>query len=180
MNGFELTKRALEIDPALVVILITAYGTIKDAVEAIKLGAFDYLTKPVNKDELELALKRGLERIALVKEVTLLRQKVAKEEQEFEYLTENNDIKKILNEAVKLGDSDSTILITGGSGTGKEYLGRFIHKNSPRANNQFVVVSCSSVPSQVLESQLFGHVKGAFEEAYEDHKGYFEMADNGT
>ena len=180
MNGFELTKKALEIDAGLIVILITAYGTIKDAVEAIKLGAFDYLTKPVNKDELELAIKRALERISLVKEVTLLRQKIAKDEPELEYLTENNDIKKILNEAVKLGDSDSTILITGESGTGKEYLARFIHKNSPRANNQFVVVSCSSIPGQVLESQLFGHVKGAFDDAHEDHKGYLEMADDGT
>ena len=180
MNGFELTKKALEMDESLIVILITAYGSIKDAVEAIKLGAFDYLTKPVNKEELELALKRGLEKLALLKEVTLLRQKLATEEKEFDYLSENNEIQKILSEAVKLGNSDSTILITGESGTGKEYLGRFIHKNSSRKDNQFVVVSCSSIPSGVLESQLFGHVKGAFEDATEDHKGFFEIADDGT
>lgn len=180
MNGFELTKAALEIEPGLIVILITAYGSIKDAVEAIKLGAFDYLTKPINKEELVVSVERGLEKISLLKEVTLLRQKVATQEKVYDYLTENSRIKKILNEVLRVGESDSTILITGESGTGKEMLARFIHNNSSRSKNQFVVVSCSSIPNKILESQLFGHKKGAFDNADEDHKGFFEIADNGT
>ena len=181
MNGIELTKEILKLSPDSIVILITAFISIRAAVESIKLGAFDYLTKPVDKEELILSVNRGLERIALVKENILLKQQLERvENPEFTYLTESEEIKRILLEANKVAKSDSTILITGSNGTGKEVLAKYIYKNSTRANQQFVVVNCAAIPEQLLESELFGHVKGAFTGAIKEHKGYFEIADNGT
>lgn len=181
MNGIELTKEILKLSPDSIVILITAFISIRAAVESIKLGAFDYLTKPVDKEELLLSVNRGLERIALVKENILLKQQLERSEStEFTYLTESEEIKRILQEANKVAKSDSTILITGSNGTGKEVLAKYIYKNSTRAAKQFVVVNCAAIPEQLLESELFGHVKGAFTGAHKEHKGYFEIADNGT
>ena len=184
MNGIELTEASLKIEPDLIVILITAFATIRSAVNAIKLGAFDYLTKPIDKEELLLSISRGMERISLLHENLLLKHKLQKveteEEAEEEYGTTNKEVKSILKEARKVAKSDSTILITGANGTGKEVLAKFIHANSPRSNQQFVVVNCAAIPTQLLESELFGHVKGSFTGAIKDHKGYFEIADNGT
>jgi len=119
--------------------------------------------------------------MSLLKENILLKQQLERvENPEFTYLTESNEIKNILKEAIKVAKSDSTILITGSNGTGKEVLAKYIYKNSSRAENQFVVVNCAAIPEQLLESELFGHVKGAFTGAIKDHKGYFEIADNGT
>ncbi len=181
MNGIELTKEILKLSPDSIVILITAFISIRAAVESIKLGAFDYLTKPVDKEELLLSVNRGLERIALVKENILLKQQLERvENPEFTYQTESDEIKRILLEANKVAKSDSTILITGSNGTGKEVLAKYIYKNSLREKQQFVVVNCAAIPEQLLESELFGHVKGAFTGAIREHKGYFEIADNGT
>ncbi|MCX6158338.1 MAG: sigma-54 dependent transcriptional regulator [Ignavibacteriota bacterium] len=184
MNGIELTEQALRIEPDFIVILITAFATIRSAVDAIRLGAFDYLTKPINKEELLLSIQRGLERIQLLHENILLKQKldlVEKEsEEEFNYETSSREIKDMLAEARKVAKTDSTVLITGSNGTGKEVLSKFIHKNSNRRHQQFVVLNCAALPAQLLESELFGHVKGSFTGAVKDHKGYFEIADNGT
>lgn len=181
MNGIELTKEIIKFAPDSVVILITAFISIRAAVESIKLGAFDYLTKPVDKEELLLSVKRGVDRMALMKENILLKQQLERvENPEFTYLTESPEIKNILKEAIKVAKSDSTILITGSNGTGKEVLAKYIYKNSNRADTQFVVVNCAAIPEQLLESELFGHVKGSFTGAIKDHKGYFEIADNGT
>jgi len=184
MNGIELTEQALRIEPDFIVILITAFATIRSAVDAIRLGAFDYLTKPINREELLLSIQRGLERVQLLNENILLKQKldlVEKEtEEEFNYETSSREIKDMLTEARKVAKTDSTVLITGSNGTGKEVLSKFIHKNSNRKNQQFVVLNCAALPAQLLESELFGHVKGSFTGAVKDHKGYFEIADNGT
>lgn len=184
MNGIELTEQALRIEPDFIVILITAFATIRSAVDAIRLGAFDYLTKPINKEELLLSIQRGLERVQLLHENILLKQKldlVEKEtEEEYNYETSSKEIKDMLAEARKVARTDSTVLITGSNGTGKEVLSKFIHKNSNRKNQQFVVLNCAALPPQLLESELFGHVKGSFTGAVKDHKGYFEIADNGT
>lgn len=184
MNGIELTEASLKIEPDLIVILITAFATIRSAVNAIRLGAFDYLTKPIDKEELLLSITRGMERISLLHENLLLKHKLLKvepgEDFEDEYGTANKDVKNILREARKVSKSDSTILITGDNGTGKEVLAKFIHAHSLRNNQQFVVVNCAAIPTQLLESELFGHVKGSFTGAIKDHKGYFEIADNGT
>lgn len=184
MNGIELTEQALRIEPDFIVILITAFATIRSAVDAIRLGAFDYLTKPINREELLLSIQRGLERVQLLHENILLKQKldlVEKDsEEEFNYETSSKEIKDMLAEARKVAKTDSTVLITGSNGTGKEVLSKFIHKNSNRRNQQFVVLNCAALPPQLLESELFGYVKGSFTGAVKDHKGYFEIADNGT
>ena len=184
MNGIELTQEVLKIESDLIVILITAFATIRSAVEAIRIGAFDYLTKPIDKEELLLAINRGLERISLMKENLLLKQKLEQidhsEYADEDYGTASNAVKNILIESKKVAKTDSTILITGTNGTGKEVLAKFIHKNSLRNNQQFVVVNCAAIPGQLLESELFGHIKGSFTGAIKDHKGYFEIADNGT
>lgn len=180
MNGIELTKKALEIDPDIMIVLITAYGTIKSAVEAIRIGAYDYLTKPVDKKELLLAIDKGMEHQALIKENLLLRYELDKVEDKTEFLTDNEQLKMLLGEVKKVAGSDSTILISGENGTGKELLAKYIHENSPRRKQHFVVVNCASIPKQLIESELFGHIEGAFEGAMRDHKGYFEIADNGT
>jgi DNA-binding NtrC family response regulator len=184
MNGIELTEKALQIEPDFIVILITAFATIRSAVDAIRLGAFDYLTKPVNKEELLLSIQRGLERIQLLHENILLKQRLEKVEfegeTEFKYETSSQEIVEMLNEARKVAKTDSSVLITGANGTGKEVLSKFIHKNSNRKDQQFVVLNCAAIPPQLLESELFGHVKGSFTGAIKDHKGYFEIADNGT
>jgi DNA-binding NtrC family response regulator len=184
MNGIELTQEVLKIESDIIVILITAFATIKSAVEAIRIGAFDYLTKPIDKEELLLAISRGLERISLMKENLLLKHKLEKfdpsEYAEEDYGTSSDVVKNILFESKKVAKSDSTILITGANGTGKEVLAKYIHKQSNRSDQQFVVVNCAAIPGQLLESELFGHVKGSFTGAIKDHKGYFEIADNGT
>ena len=180
MNGIELTKKVLKLDPDIIVVLITAYGTIRSAVEAIRLGAFDYLTKPVNKKELLLAVERGMERISLIKENILLRQELEKIEKTTEFLTESDKIIEVLGEAKLVSNSDSSVLIIGENGTGKESLAKYIHDCSPRHKQQFVTVNCAVIPKHLLESELFGHVKGAFQGAENDHKGYFEIAVNGT
>lgn len=184
LNGIQLTKEALELESDLIVILITAYATIKSAVEAIKLGAFDYLTKPINKEELILAVTRGLEKVQIINENILLKHELEKSETKtenaFDYATTSPQIKGILKEVAKVAKSDSTVLITGENGTGKEVLAKYIYHHSKRANQPFIVVNCAAIPNQLLESELFGHVRGAFTGAINDHKGYFEIANNGT
>lgn len=184
MNGVELTEQAVKIEPDMIVILITAFATIRSAVDAIRFGAFDYLTKPVNKEELLLAIDRGMERVSLVHENLLLKHKLEQVETsgeaEEDYATANKEIKIMLSEAKKVAKTDSTVLISGANGTGKEVLAKLIHKNSLRKDQQFVVINCAAIPTQLLESELFGHAKGSFTGAIKDHKGYFEIADNGT
>jgi len=182
MNGIELTKEILKINPQAVIILITAYISVKAALESIKLGAFDYLTKPVDKEELLLSIERGLERLKLLQENSQLKKtsKSSPPKVEFKFETKSDEVKKILAEAAEVAQSDSTVLITGSNGTGKEVLAEFIHKNSKRNKNTFVVVNCAAIPEQLLESELFGHSKGSFTGAIRDHKGYFEIANNGT
>lgn len=184
MNGIELTEEALKIEPDFIVILITAFATIRSAVDAIRLGAFDYLTKPVNKEELLLSIQRGIERIQLLHENILLKQRLERVEHdaeaEFVYDTSSKEIKDMLSEAKKVARTDSTVLITGANGTGKEVLSKYIHRSSNRKDQQFVVLNCAALPPHLLESELFGHVKGSFTGAIKDHKGYFEIADNGT
>ena len=181
MNGIELTKEILKFIPSAVIILITAYISVKAALESIKLGAFDYLTKPIDKDELLIAVERGLERMNLIKDSKAVKNKlVEKNDEEFTFRTMNKEIKALLDEVLIAAKSDSTILITGSNGTGKEVLAEYIYHNSLRAENQFIVVNCAAIPEQLLESELFGHAKGSFTGAIRDHKGYFEIADKGT
>lgn len=180
MDGLAVIKRALETHPQALVIMMTAYGSIRTAVEAMKLGTFDYLTKPLHMEEVLMMLNKCQEKISLVKENLMLREQVKQMSRGEIYITRNENIQRLLDQAVNVAATDSTVLITGESGTGKEVFAKYIHKNSQRAGKQFVVVNCAALSEQLLESELFGHVKGSFTGAYADHAGYFEAADGGT
>ncbi len=180
MNGIELTEQVLKLEPDMIVILVTAFDSIKNVVEAMRKGAYDYMSKPINSDELLLSISRGLEKVTLMNENLLLKQKLIKEKESVEYDTSSEKVKNLVKEAKRIAGTDSSVLITGANGTGKEVLAKFIHYNSKRSERQFVVLNCAAIPSLLLESELFGHVKGSFTGAVKDHKGYFEIANNGT
>ncbi len=184
ISGLDLTSEILKIQSDTIIILITAYASIKSSVDAIKNGAFDYLTKPVNKEELLLSLERACDKIKLLNENQLLKKRLEhseiKSEINSEYLTNSEKVKEILKEAKIAASSDSAIMITGSNGTGKEVLAKYIYNNSKRKEQPFIVINCAAIPEQLLESELFGHIKGSFTGAIKDKKGYFEIADNGT
>ena len=180
IDGIELTKRAIELDPEIIIILITAYGSIKTAIDVMSFGAYSYLTKPVDHEELLLTINRGIDYASLKKENIMLKQELEKSDNSSEFLTENKKIKEILHDAALVAQSDSVVLIVGDDGTGKEHLARFIHVHSNRKDHKFISINCASIPKILLESELFGHEKGAFDGATEMHKGYFEAAENGT
>jgi DNA-binding NtrC family response regulator len=180
MNGIELTEKVLQLEPDMIVILITAYGSIRTAVEAIRLGAFDFLSKPVNKEELLLIISRGIEKLSLVKENILLNRELRKIKSVQYFISENEKMKSILKHAEQISSSDSQVLITGENGTEKQELAKFIHNNSPRNKYQFVTVDCNSMEDDNIESELFGHIKGYSKKFPNPHKGYLDIAEKGT
>ena len=180
MDGLAVIRQALEAHQQAQVIMMTAHGSIRTAVDAMKLGAFDYLTKPLHLEEVLMMLNKCQEQISLVKENLLLKEQVKQMSRGEIYITQNENIQRLLDQAENVAATDSTVLITGESGTGKEVFAKYIHKNSQRAGKQFVVVNCAALSEQLLESELFGHAKGSFTGAYTDHAGYFEAADRGT
>lgn len=184
ISGTDLTKELIKNDPETIILLITAYASIKGSVEAIKVGAFDYLTKPINREELLLSLRRACDKIIITKENQLLKHRLTQSggtsETDPEYVTNSEKVKILLSEAKIAASSDSAILITGSNGTGKEVLAKYIYNNSRRKDQPFIVINCAAIPEQLLESELFGHVRGSFTGAIKDKKGYFEIADNGT
>lgn len=180
MSGMDVLAKVRERDPGLPVIMITAYGTIESAVEAMKQGAFDYITKPFNRDELRLTLDKALRMRRLEKENVELRAEVA-DRYRFESIIGGSEkIRDVLDMAGRVAASDATILITGERGTGKELLAKGIHFNSRRAEGPFVAVNCAAIPETLIENELFGHVKGAFTGAVRDKEGKFELAEGGT
>ena len=180
LNGVEVLKAALEINSRLSVVMITAYGTIKTAVDAMKLGAFDYITKPFDMDEIKLIVKNALERSQLVGENIQLRQQLASRYQFDEIVGSSGKMQEVYKIIEQVSNSNATILIRGESGTGKELVARAIHYNSPRSEKSFVGVSCAALPETLLESELFGHEKGAFTGAVGQKAGRFELAHRGT
>ena len=181
MNGFELLKEIRKKASPPPVIMITAEDTMKNAVEAMKQGAFDYLAKPFDIDELEVVVDRALHERELEMEVVELRQEV----KEFQgggrpLIGESRGIREIYKIIGRVSARDVTVLIQGESGTGKEVIARAIHVESARASHPFVAVNIAAVPKDLLESELFGHVRGAFTGATDDHQGYFEKAGRGT
>lgn len=180
INGIELTKKVLKIEPGIIVILITAYGTIRSAVEAIKLGAYDYLTKPIDNKELLLSISSGINKTLILKENILLKKQLDKTKTEFEFLSENEKIKSILDEANAVAKSNSAVLIFGEKGTGKEHLARYIHNKSSRSVNQFINVDCASIPKEMIEVELFGEISTQSKNNSNVRMGYFESAENGT
>jgi DNA-binding NtrC family response regulator len=180
MSGLELLQRIHTDYPETSVVIITAYGTIESAVAAIKAGAYDYISKPVHPTELKALVSRVIERHRLIDEVRLLRSSLD-EKYGFQQIVGKSDVLiDVLDMANRVAPTDATVLILGETGTGKELIARAIHVNSPRKERPFVVINCGAIPAELLESELFGYVKGAFTGANGHKKGKVEMAEGGT
>jgi DNA-binding NtrC family response regulator len=180
MTGLDVMEKAQIFDSQCTYIMITAYGSIDNAVAAMKAGAFDYLTKPLNSDELIITISRVKDKLDLQNQNQFLKTQLNLTSNTNNFLSNHPKIKQTIAQAEVVADTDATILITGESGTGKEVLARFIHDHSARRDRPFVTINCSALSEQLLESELFGHVKGAFTGAQKDHRGYVEIADGGT
>jgi DNA-binding NtrC family response regulator len=180
LSGVDLLDELRRRNPEVPVVLITAFGTVATAVDAMKRGAADYLTKPIDLGELELVLGRTLERRALESENRELRQALATRHRLHGLETSNARMAEAINTAARAAASRATVLIRGESGTGKELLARAIHLASPRASRPFVGVNVAALPESLVESELFGHERGAFTGADREHRGRFEQADTGT
>jgi two-component system NtrC family response regulator len=180
MTGIELLKRVREDYPDVVVILITAFGTVESAVEAVKAGAYDYIVKPVNMDGLRLVIERALQHLQLVEEVRQLRTALNQKYGFENIIGRSKSLLYTLDTAVRAAQSDATVLIRGETGTGKELLARGIHYNSRRNDKPFITINCGAIPKELLESELFGHVRGSFTGAVANKRGKIEMADQGS
>ena len=180
MDGMEFLKEAQKMGVEGTIIMMSAYGTIDTAIEAMKLGAYDYISKPFKPDEIILTLKKAEERERLRKENERLRKEVQKEYSFKNIISKNEKMLNLFEVIKKVAPYKSTILITGESGTGKELIARALHYNSDRSERPFMPVNCGAIPENLLESELFGHAKGAFTDAIRTKKGLFEEADGGT
>ena len=179
-DGFEILNLVKKNYPQTVVIIITGYGSIESAVEAIKMGAYDYLTKPIIDDELRLAVERSLKQQSLMSENEELRSQLKQKYSLENIISQDYKMARIFDLVEAVADSRTTILMTGPSGTGKSMLARAIHYRSGKRNKPFVEVSCGALPEALLESELFGHVKGSFTGAVSNKEGKFLAADGGT
>lgn len=179
-HGLEILKKARELSPPAVVIVITGFGSIETAKEAMKNGAFDYLEKPFKVDEFKLCVQRALSYKAVLAESAYLRRELKKKYQFSQIIGSSPKMHDVFKMIERVADTDSTILILGESGTGKELVARALHFNSRRQFAPFVPINCSALPENLLESELFGHRRGAFTGAINDKKGLFQEADGGT
>jgi DNA-binding NtrC family response regulator len=180
MDGLELMAKIKELCPDTQIIMITAYATVHTAVQAIKMGAYDYLVKPFNPEEISLLINRLIDSQQLKKEISILRKELKKQYQFHDLASKSRKMQEVFEFARTIARSNSNVLILGESGTGKELLARAIHNESERAGGPFVPVSCVALTETLLESELFGHEKGAFTDAVAQKKGKFEVADGGT
>jgi two-component system response regulator HydG len=179
-DGIELQRRMHEIDPDLMVIIMTGYASVETAVAALKNGAYDYVTKPLDPDEIAHLVKKALAHKHTEKENVLLRETVAEVARPEEIIGQSTAMAKLFDAIETVGPTDATVLITGESGTGKELVARAIHHASPRRFHPLVVIHCGALTETLLESELFGHEKGAFTGAQYRKKGKFEIAEGGT
>ncbi len=180
MDGLELLRRALQAAPGIQVVMMTAYGTIDSAVEAMRHGAADSVTKPFKQEELLIRLSRALERRQLLREVGLWAGEFRERFGTQAIIGRSNAVRDLLAKVARVAAGDATVLVTGESGTGKELVARAVHAASPRAQKPFVAVNCAAITDTLLESELFGHAKGAFTGAIKARRGLFEEADGGT
>ena len=180
MDGNTLIQEIKKTNPTLPVIVLTAYGSIENAIETIKQGAYDYIQKPINIDHLSRAIEKALEYNNVLEENRTLKQKLQKYEGTSEIITINAKMKKLLEALKQVAPTKVTVLLEGESGTGKEVFARTIYRLSDRADKPFVSINCGAIPEELIESELFGHEKGAFTGAVAMKKGKFELADKGT
>ncbi|GAB4566858.1 MAG: sigma-54 dependent transcriptional regulator [Haliangiales bacterium] len=180
LNGFDLIRDIRATDSAPPIIMITAFGSIETAIKAVKLGAYDYITKPFEMEELVLVIDKAMGEQALRKKVERLQREVEDRYSFDNIISHSESMHEVLSMVTRIADSSASVLITGESGTGKELIARAIHYRSPRATNPFVAVNLAAVPESLLESELFGHTKGAFTDARQDKPGLFQEADGGT
>jgi two-component system response regulator PilR (NtrC family) len=180
IDGIELLKYIKEINPGATVILITAYASTKTAIQALKLGAYDYISKPFDIDELKIIIEKALEKKRLTEEVSYLKRELAEKHSFANIIGKSKKMKELFQIIEKVASSNATVLIAGESGTGKELVAQAIHYNSPRQNKRFVSVNCGALPPDLLESELFGYMKGAFTGAVRNKEGLFEVAHDGT
>jgi DNA-binding NtrC family response regulator len=180
MDGMELMKRAWEADPERVVVVMTAYGSVDTAVAAMRQGAADYLTKPINIDELVLVLSRVLERRRLRAETGQLRQRLAERRSVQNIIGSSPAMQRVFDSILQVAPARASVLVTGESGTGKELVAEALHQHSPRASGPFVKLHCAALAESILESELFGHERGAFTGAAARRDGRFQQADGGT
>ena len=180
IDGLEVLAAVKDKSAETEVILITGFGSVDTAVEAMKAGAYDYLTKPVDPDDLVITLKKALERLQLRRQVAYLQQEVAQQARIGQIVAASSEMQQIMTLIQQVAQNDATVLIEGESGTGKELMARYIHHSGLRGGGPFVAINCGALPENLLESELFGHVKGAFTGAIKDKKGLFEAADGGT
>ncbi|MBR0122793.1 MAG: sigma-54-dependent Fis family transcriptional regulator [Bacteroidales bacterium] len=176
VDGMEFLAEALKITDAPIV-MISGHGTIETAVESLKLGAYDYLAKPLDLNRLLVTVRNAMDKGHLVKETKILRQKVSSK---YQIIGESPAIKEIVNMIDKVAATDARVLITGENGTGKELVAHQLHEKSLRSKGPFIEVNCAAIPSELIESELFGHEKGSFTSAIKQRKGDFELADGGT
>lgn len=180
MDGMDLLRQIRKTHPDTFIIVMTGFSTVENAVQAMKMGAFDYLAKPFSEDELKLAVDRAIDKKRLVEENISLRRELLGQLGFDNIIGEHHSILHIFEQIKKVAPTDSTVLLCGESGTGKEVFARSIHAHSKRAMNKFLAVDCSTLAPGLLESELFGHVKGAFTGAVQDKTGIFEIAEHGT
>ncbi len=180
MSGLDLLRACRRLRPDIAVVMMTAFGNIATAVEAMRDGATDFLTKPIDLDQLELVVGRALEMRRLIRENRLLKQKLTESDGGFRLIGGSRVMAEVFNRAARAAETDATVLITGESGTGKELLAHSVHDLSPRAGEKFVAVNCAALPDTLLESELFGHVKGSFTGADRDRPGRVAFAEGGT
>jgi DNA-binding NtrC family response regulator len=180
LSGLEMMRRISVMSPDVMVLVITAHGSIETAVEAMKLGAYDYITKPFNREELLLTVAKGLEHTALVRENRSLKQFIESRFTLDNIIGNSQAMQRVFHLVEKVARTDLAILITGESGTGKELIAKAIHQHSTRRDGPFAIINCGAIPEGLLESELFGHRKGSFTGAYANARGKLEAADKGT
>lgn len=177
MNGIEVLKQIIRVNPTSTVIMMSGHGTIQTAVQAVRLGAYDWLEKPLEKERVLLTVRNAIEKSTILKEKEFL---LAEVKERYRMVGTSPAMKKVYQLIDKVASTKTTVLITGESGSGKQLVARAIHINSQRSSCPFVQVNCAAIPETLIESELFGHVKGAFTGAYTDKQGKFQLADGGT
>lgn len=177
MDGIEVLEKIIEISPDVPIVMISGHGTVETAVEAIKKGAYDFIQKPLDLNRLLITIRNAMDKSTLITETKVLKRKVSKT---YEMIGESKALTKVKDMIEKVAPTDARVLITGSNGTGKELVARWLHEKSNRVKAPLVEVNCAAIPSELIESELFGHEKGSFTSAHKQRSGKFEQANGGT